>query len=664
MTDIEITREPGESQLHYMQRRAALLDMRITRTPPEKPEVKPIWDESLIPDIGVERNPEQYEIDHVLGRVDVLDAYVRWCNKMVPNSKDKRESIMVSCPNPRHPDHNPSAWLNLDKGDGGVGYCPGCEMGFDKYDIAAWRFGFDVPGYKGKDFPELRISMAEDLGYRAMVRGKDIWLEKVQPKDVDTAPHGVNKESPTITPVVGLAGGEEGAGVVPELRVDGTAISSDVDSLSSPSPVFVPTVVELNLDWRNLPIMENVTFLSEWMDATSQSYEPEEFYFWEGMMMIGSACGNNVFYPDTMPVRPNFMVCLVGTTGSGKTIAMHLMESLLRQALPFKPDTGGGVRNIASPGSGEALVDQFNHFTTDLTTKEKTFYPINGVYREAELATLVKRASRNGNTIRENLMDLYDTKNPVTIFSRGGGSVTATDHFMQMITSTQPSAINTLLSKEDAGAGFLNRWVYVIGTSKTRPAIDEISVDVTPMIPSLQKIRAWASATRRIGFINDEARESWIEFHTRNIAPLAKSEDPMISRLPLLAKKILVVLACNDMTSTITWQHVETLKLMWPYLASCYGVVGDNIGLGELQACTNGIEKYMSLRSDQAITVRQLKMQSSARKYPDDIILRSLEMMVKLSFIEEVSRSKTDRVVRYKYLVHSERPLATVTSIR
>src|SRR5580765_1718264 len=79
----------------------------------------------LIPDAPYEgRSEEDTNIDHVLDRLTVLEAYNRWCGKMRPRVRPgQRESIMISCPNPSHVDSNPSAWINLDKN---VWTCGGC----------------------------------------------------------------------------------------------------------------------------------------------------------------------------------------------------------------------------------------------------------------------------------------------------------------------------------------------------------------------------------------------------------------------------------------------------------------------------------------------------------------------------------------------------------
>ncbi len=106
------------------------------------------------------RGSGESAIDGFLTGVDILDAYGRWCGKMEPEPGGKREGIKISCPNPAHPDNDPSAWINLDKG---TYCCGGCQEGGDKYTIAGYHFDLDTK----TQFPELKLAMAKDCGYIA-----------------------------------------------------------------------------------------------------------------------------------------------------------------------------------------------------------------------------------------------------------------------------------------------------------------------------------------------------------------------------------------------------------------------------------------------------------------------------------------------------------------
>lgn len=150
-----------------------------------------VHDPDLVPDIKSEsKNPE---LDQVLDSISILDAYNQWCGKSKPSPGNRRESVMISCPNPSHPDKKPSAWMNLDKN---TWFCGGCAEGGDSYDIAAYSFGYPVPGYKSQPalFVKLREQMAQSLGYT-----------------VKTTPGGTRYlDSPVSSPTVAVGDTQDG----------------------------------------------------------------------------------------------------------------------------------------------------------------------------------------------------------------------------------------------------------------------------------------------------------------------------------------------------------------------------------------------------------------------------------------------------------------------
>ena len=79
-----------------------------------------------------------------------------------PRSGDE---IQISCPNPAHPDANPSASMNVAKD---LFYCYRCcQKGTNKYAVAAYAWGYPVP--IGEKFWEVKKRLAEEL--RGVVYG-------------------------------------------------------------------------------------------------------------------------------------------------------------------------------------------------------------------------------------------------------------------------------------------------------------------------------------------------------------------------------------------------------------------------------------------------------------------------------------------------------------
>ena len=368
-------------------------------------------------------------------------------------------------------------------------------------------------------------------------------------------------------------------------------------------------------------------------------------------MALASACGNRVTYVDSPHVRSNLMTCFVGTTGAGKSIAISYIEKLIIEAMPFS-EVGAGVRMIGSTGSGEALVDEFVYQYTEVDggTTRTVDVPVNGLVTDDEMAALMKRIARNGNVSREVIMKLYDRELPYRLSSRGHGSVEAKNHFFQMVSGTQPASLRRLLTDADAAAGFLNRWAFVFGDTKYRPAAGIEPIDVTPAVESLRHIRAWSSATREVRWHDEDAFAMFEDFYKVRIHPLTLKEDAwMVARMPLLAKKLLLLFAINDRITTVTKDHVVTLMAMWPYLLQCYGVVEAEVGVNDMEICMQKVEQYLIKRVGTGVTLRELTKSSGAKKFPRELIVRAVQLMASASLITEIPREKGDRVTRYTW---------------
>lgn len=586
------------------------------------------WEADLIPDPGIDRSPEQYEMDAVIDGVDMLEAYRRWIGKMEPNVGSKRKNIMISCPMPDHADKVPSADINLDEGPGGLWHCHRCGIGGDKYTIAAIRFGFDLSDYQSKEnFPKLREAMAEDLGFKVVRVGKVEWLER-EPEAPTPAPEQTEPE-PEPQPHLVVVSDED---------------DDDVD--------FVDDFVTPGFNWRDAGVSPN-TFLDTWLELTSLSYEPEEFYFFEGLQSIGCAA-RDVILQEDFKIRPNLSICLIGTTSTGKSVSMGNMQWLLRNALPFDAATGSGVRIIKGVGSGESLIDMFNLYSEDAATGTRTYQAVNGLVADSEFAQIMSKVRRQGSTLRETMMDFMDFDTPVQSHSRMGGNVEARNHFCQFITSTQPEVAGEVLSANDGGSGFLNRWVYVFGTPKKRPAIVTQVLELDEAIQPLQQLRAWASQGRVVKWNDRAAADHYQQWHDQQIIPYENMKNNLGGRIKQLSKKILLLLAINDRSTTITTEHVETLAAIWPFVLRGYGFVSDQAGNTKLEAVIQLIREYGSTRRGAAFCMRDFKRSKLQRRKVEstDVVnaFRVMEQMGELYLDSDYMKKLRTKSNFYQYI--------------
>lgn len=593
--------------------------------------------------VGVHRSPADDDIDRVIGSVDIATMYSRWCGKSVPNINGKRESIMVSCPTPEHKDGNPSAWLNLDKG---TWFCGGCQRGGDGYDIAAWHFGHPVPGYKqGAAFGALRKQMAESFGWvESRSPSGERYLERVG-SGLETTPEppanhvenpDENRETPDQEPTkpVQSSGGAGETDVASPVR-----LVPDPDNLDDPSE-------SLPIDWRS--IVPEDTFLDQWMKTMSVDDLPEEYYFWLGLMAIGLAAGNEAILADTPNVKSNLFVCLYGDTGIGKTRSVSFLMKLLHKALPYDENdyTSTGAALVAVPGSAEALIDSFSKPIPDPNDPKvvAAYGAVRGLVRFDELSNLMGRSNRVGSVIKPTLMEMYDSYDAIEIKSRGAGRVRAENHFVNAITTVQPKAIKDLLLQSDADSGFCNRWVFATGVPKQLISYRPTGIDIGPLVQPLQQLRQWTSTHKRRITLEGGALDVWNQFFDAVIEPIRnarrhgnKEDEPLLTRVDLLMKKLILLFCINENVDKPSPGLVESVIELFPYVERSYNMVIGQISLGPMSECRDEMIKIierLEKKTGKPVKMREVKRRLK-NQFEPDLIVKTLEVMRRLGDLDE-----------------------------
>lgn len=590
-----------------------------------KPEPSITFDPDLVPEVEYERKPEQDELDRVIDGIDILDAYAKWCGKSIPKSTSRNE-VQVSCPIPGHADANPSASINTEKE---VWQCYACEMGGDKYDIAAYHFGYNVPGYK-KDgsFPQLRADMAADYGYTVKrTMGGETFV--VGPDE----PPPESDKSAGQSSTVGSSSAPEPPDK-PELRV------------TSEEPLDAPVIdpnntaqADIFIDWENIVPQE--TFLDEWMTTVAVDDLPHEYYFWEGLQALAFSVGDGTILADLRPVKSNIYVCTYGGTGSGKTRATYPYLDLLRTALPFEYEPSEpcrGTKILPSPGSAESLLDMFGYDLLDTEMKKIGNAPVRGLVKIEEFSSFIARASRPGAAFKEILMELYDAyKNEVTHHTRGSGLTIARDPFCQMITTTQPNAIHAFLNRNDTETGFLNRWVFAAGTRRREHiAHGGTMPDVSGPADMLRAVHRWARPERTMR-LEGPALEVWEAFFFGNIAPLKDNLelDSMFSRIDLTLKKLILLFTINMKLDHPTPETVQMATALFPYLHKTYSAFTRDLGVSPESNCQVRIIQIIKdhyLIMGEWPSKRQI-VQRLNKKFQLDMVQKQLKVLVEMETI-------------------------------
>lgn len=566
-----------------------------------------------------ETTDDDRRLDMAIDSIDILDAYKRWCGKMTPRVyPGQTESIKVSCPNPRHPDRDPSAWVNTAKG---TGYCGGCELGFDKYDLAAWHYGMGVPEYKdGKSFHDLRRKIAAELGF-TVVRGKQQTFLVPPPPAEEPDPD----PAPTIEEV-------EATAALP------SAIAAELDEFDEEELKAIYT----KIDWRDL--LPRDTFLRTWMLMNCDDDVPEEFHFWTGLTALGFVLGQRIKLEEENEVAANLFVCFIGEPGSGKSKAKRKLDMLLNEALPYDPSLHTGVRHIEGSGSGEHLISKFVAPVMDPSNPKMVAYyaPISGFINYGELSDMMARAGRQGSTLKTTLMEFADGSKRVGTGSMTHGDHVAYDAFAQVLTTTQPGTIRTLFKQSDAGSGFLSRWVFAPGAAKPpRPVVKKTGFDVTAAANILKKIVAWAQSFSKMEW-SDEGLAAYTKLYFDKIDPIKRGADnkDLIIRIDLQAKRLMMLFAADNGHKEITATEVEQYDKLFPYVMATYGNLGKQLNrteAGDIRDKILSVIKRLHDRNKQYPSKKQIYDAIGRRSYTDQMLTRTMSILLELELIYEVA---------------------------
>jgi hypothetical protein len=626
--------------------------------------------EDLIPTIPKHVGQESLQLDGILGSLTIDRAYEKWCNKSpVPRRGSQTEGLKVSCPNPAHPDKHPSAWLNLDKG---LWTCGACETGGDLYDIAAWHFGYTVPGYKKTHFRELREKMAADLGFSKRTSGGATYYSRGS-TDVDNPVDSGTDKVETPEPAVDLENqnteesletghtNPDNTGPTPA-KTDKT--TSGDPPLASVTPIKPPEYADEDLypfppiKWRE--IVSRDTFLWKWMEITTQDDVPEEYHFWNGLIAISMAIGRDVTLYDRLPVFGNLFVCIVGHSGDGKSQSRYHLNEILGRCLPYKhvEANSKGTRRIATPGSAEVLIHQFSKPIVDPVDPKKVAYyaGIRGLVDFNELSAFTGRAARTGNVLKPVLMQFFDNDRIITTASMTHGTKEAHDSYASITTTTQPKAFRDLMHKSDIDSGFLNRWMFVGGVLKKRVAIGGVMINTKPCDKYLNEIFAWSGAGRQLSW-DEDAAEAFSEFYHKIVEPAKRKDDTgLLVRIDLTLKKLALLLTVNQRQKTVSLETVQHLVPLYQYLIECYGLSSDAIGNtlhSEIRTNVLRVVRRMTDKSSgRGCTMRELNRNLASKKYPMDHLLKVLKFMTELGELEQETTQgqRGPATVRYHYV--------------
>ena len=620
-------------------------------------------DDDLIPQRPKKLSTEDTQLDAILDGVDILTAYTKWCGKMpIPASAYRQtESIKLSCPNPAHPDKHPSSWFNTSKG---VWHCGACNLGGDKHEIAAYRYGYPVPAYRSPgnpQFREVRQRMAADLGYTRRESGGTSYYEAPSSTAVDNPVENSanvaddkshNGDSP-----------QPGGDKSPNTDVSGQTRLAEEPASTAPDDGVPDNVVELYenmpatvfpaIDWKTL--VDPDTFLWEYLEACTADTVPEEYHFWNGMIALGLAVGRDITLQDATPVHGNLFVCIVGNTGDGKSRSKGYLNKVLYAALPHdhKAAVSKGVKQVSNPGSAEYLIKEFSKPLLDHEGKPTGLQvPVRGIVEYPELSALSGRAMRAGNVIKAHLMEFYDCPDKVETGSMTHARQEAYMPFASTWSSTQPGALRDLVDRGDARSGWLNRWIFAGGVKKRPKSLGGAVIDLSPATDKLKKVHAWSGKTRQLEF-DEDAASMWDAFFHNILHPAMEDDDTeLLKRMDLLLKKLMLLFAINRRQDHISADVVVKSIALYNYLMACYAIASEaivNTLPNEVRAEIKRHIIRLSKKNGSGASIRDISRCIARKNYPQKMVLDVIKFMMEMGELEkmEVAGKVGRPTVRY-----------------
>jgi len=440
------------------------------------------------------------------------------------------DSNKFFCPDPSHDNAGGtmSAWGSKDKG---TWYCPkGCGQGSgggDKFTLAGYLF-------PGRDFHETANLMAATF-------------------------RGVAK---------------------PEILKDSLEVSepTKITSAGSAEPAEDPYAEEPSVDllrlfdWR--AVLEQTTakdtFLHQFCEALSTDSTPEEFNLPLGMMAISLIAGRTIQFDDNPTITPNMGLVLVGGSGDGKSRAIGNMSQLLAAVDPEPMSGPGGVTISGNAGSGQQIVRNFICEERIVAGMPPARYPVRCLIKYGEFSTLANTAKMQGSIIKDMLHDVLDGENPLRYESGAAGKIRAYDAFGCVVSTVQTTRMVDLFSRSDAASGFMNRFVFVMGSRKESSFINRIVIDRSGYTDALKDLKSFVAgwpSRKTIMLWAPEAEALGDVIKRTEIEPIKRADKmDVLQRLDLYFKRFCGIFAINERSPVIQLHHVHMAHQMMKYI--------------------------------------------------------------------------------------------------
>jgi hypothetical protein len=197
---------------------------------------------------------------------------------------------------------------------------------------------------------------------------------------------------------------------------------------------------------------------------------------------------------------------------------------------------------------------------------------------ETEMAKVLKRAGKDGNTLSETLRQLFDEAELENL-SRTTG-VTVSDPHFSLIGHITPEDLRRNLTECDMADGFGNRFLW-LWVQRQKPLPDggqDLPKDETAFITALQLAVAHAGRTGEIKR-DMQANRFWGEIYEKLTTRPNSLFGKMTSRGDAIVCRLSMIFAIMECSSFITCEHLDAALALWNYsVGTVRFVFGDSLG--------------------------------------------------------------------------------------
>jgi len=262
---------------------------------------------------------------------------------------------------------------------------------------------------------------------------------------------------------------------------------------------------------------------------------------------------------------------------SGEGIIYHLRDARLEQ----------------QPVKDKGRVVGYETVTVDAGEPDKRLLVI-----ESELATVLKRMAREGNSLSGVLRDAWDTGNLSTLTKNS--PLRPTGAHLSIVGHITEPELHRYLTEMECANGFANRFLWLlVRRSKLLP--DGPSVPDGKLAPLIDELR---EVVRYAGSLGELARDEAATASWRAVYATLTREEPgmvggVIGRAEVQVLRLSILYAVLDGSTEVRTPHLLAALAVWEYAeASARRIFGDRLG----DQVAEAILEALRVRGPQTLT--------------------------------------------------------------